>query len=33
MEVKEITCDSVEWIQLVQNWFQERIVVNKVVKQ
>jgi len=33
MDVKEITSDGVEWIQLAQNGFQEQVVVNKVVKQ
>ena len=33
MYVKEITCDSVEWVQLAQNGFQELVVVKKVVKQ
>jgi hypothetical protein len=32
MDIIEITCDSVEWIHLAQNGFQEWIVVNKVVK-
>jgi hypothetical protein len=33
MDVKEIKYDGAEWIHLTQNGFQERIVVNKVVKQ
>jgi hypothetical protein len=33
MDVKEIACEGVEWIQLVENGFQERIVVSTVVKQ
>jgi len=33
MDFKEITSNSVEWIQLAQNGFQEQVVVNKVVKQ
>jgi len=33
MDVKEITSDGLEWIQLAENGFQELTVVNMVVKQ
>jgi len=33
MDVKEITYDGVDWIHLAENGFQERTVVNRLVKQ